>query len=111
MLADGTCIGLVPEEDARTIAQELERGGRVDAVVKKILDDGQFPVPVIGSRVHCIATDDVETVDVETDDVQVVGSVTTSRKRVAPRRRLTLTLPMAIALTGGVLLLWGLFAR
>jgi hypothetical protein len=101
VLSDGTCIGLVPEEDARTITQELERGGRVEAVVKKILDYGRFPVPVIGSRVHCIAS----------DDVAVKGTVTTSRERDAQWRGLKPTLMLAVGLAGGMLLLWALLAR
>jgi hypothetical protein len=99
VLADGQCIGLVPEEDARTIIEELDRGGRVDAVVKKILDDGQFPVPVIGTRVHCIASDDIEPkVDV------------TPQERGGQRRVSNLTLAL-VGLASVVLLVWALMAR
>ena len=101
VLADGTCIGLVPEEEARTIIQELERGGRVEAVVKKILEDGQFPVPVIGSRVHCIASDDVE----------LKSSVAMPREHRAQRRVSKRALTLAVGLAGLVLVVWALFAR
>ena len=101
LLADGECIGVVPEEDARTIIQELERGGRVDAVVKKILVDGQFPVPVIGSRVHCIASDDVEP----------AGRAVALRERRTPWRLSRFTLTLVAALSGGALLVWALLAR
>jgi hypothetical protein len=113
VLADGQCIGLVPEEDARLMAQELDRGGRVEASVKKILNDGQFPVPVIGARVHCVASDDVE----------LAGSVSTNpepparprlRSQARPRpqsRGSKLALTLAVGLSGGVLIIWALLAR
>jgi hypothetical protein len=60
ILSTRECIGLVPEDEGRQISQELDYGARVEAVVRKILTDGQYPVPVIGSRVYCVAVDDVE---------------------------------------------------
>src|SRR5262249_17350650 len=101
VLADGTCIGLVPDEDARVIVQELDRGGRVQATVKKIANDGQFPVPVVGSRVHCIATDDVE----------LSPSVSTRRVQTSQSRGAKLALTLAVGLAGGVLIVWAFLAR
>jgi hypothetical protein len=101
VLADGKTIGLVPEEEARTIIQELDRGGRVEAVVKKILDEGQFPVPVIGSRIHCIASDDVEP-----------NTVAPPRwKARVLQRSSNRTVMVSLVLAGGVLLVFALLAR
>jgi hypothetical protein len=101
VLADGECIGLVPEEAARSITEELDRGGRVEAVVKKILDDGQFPIPVIGSRVHCIAS----------DDVQPTGSVATLPETRTPRWPSRRALTLSLGVAGGLLIILALLAR
>jgi hypothetical protein len=64
VLPTGECIGFVPEEDALPIAPEVARGARVEATVRKILAGGQYPIPVIGGRVHCSAS----TLDGNLDD-------------------------------------------
>ena len=101
VLADGRRVGLVPKEDARTILEELDRGGRVEAVVKKILTDGQFPVPVIGCHVHCIAS----------DDAAPSASVTPPRERGTRWPVSKLAVAMVAGLAGGVLLLWAVLTR
>ena len=63
VLATGECIGYVPEEDALPIAPEVARGARVEGLVKKILADGQYPIPVIGGRIHLSADTLDEAVD------------------------------------------------
>jgi hypothetical protein len=64
VLPTGECIGYVPEEDALPIAPEVARGASVAASVKKILADGQYPIPVIGGRIHISA----ETLDESVDE-------------------------------------------
>ena len=101
MLASRACIGLVPEDEARMIAQELDCGGRVEAVVKKILNDGQYPIPVIGSRVFCNASDDA---------ARAAGAAT-SRNPIARWRVSKLTLTLTLGLAGGALLVLALLTR
>lgn len=63
VLTTGECIGYVPEDDALPIAPEVARGARVEGLVKKILADGQYPIPIIGGRIHCSADTLDESVD------------------------------------------------
>lgn len=65
VLPTGESIGFVPEEDALPIAPEVAHGTRVEATVRKILSGGQYPIPVIGGRVHCSAS----TLDEDLDDL------------------------------------------
>lgn len=58
-LASGEAVGFVPLEDAPSIAHGLE-SGPIEGVVRKVLLDGLFPIPVIGTRVpYVFATADV----------------------------------------------------
>jgi len=50
-IESGECIGFVPVDDAFSIEQELSVHGRAAGVVKKVIVDGLFPIPVIGTRV------------------------------------------------------------
>jgi hypothetical protein len=49
-------IGFVPVEDTPAIAQSIDENGSLDGVVKKILSDGLFAIPVIGTRVRYAET-------------------------------------------------------
>lgn len=50
-IESGECVGFVPVDDAPSIENELSARGVATGVVKKILFDGLFPIPVIGTRV------------------------------------------------------------
>ena len=49
-LESGECVGFVPVDDAPSIENALT-AGLAHGVVKKIIFDGLFPIPVIGTRV------------------------------------------------------------
>lgn len=49
-LSSGETVGFVPIDDAPSIAHGMASGS-TDGVVRKVLSDGLFPVPVIGTRV------------------------------------------------------------
>lgn len=51
-LANGLQIGYVPEDDAVNLAPLLDRGHRHYAYVKKVLDGGRLPIPVIVAYVY-----------------------------------------------------------
>jgi len=93
VLATGESIGFVPEEDALPIAPEVARGARVEASVRKILSGGQYPIPVIGGRVHCSAS----TLDGDLDDVRY--------EQVPVARRPSRFTMITVACVGGVALL------
>jgi hypothetical protein len=59
-LSSGEVVGFVPLDDTPSIAQELSVSGTAEGVVRKVLSDGLFPIPVIGTRVPYV----VEPVDV-----------------------------------------------
>jgi hypothetical protein len=50
-LASGECIGFVPVDDAPSIAHGPTEKRFAEGVVKKILFDGLFPIPVIGTQI------------------------------------------------------------
>ena len=54
-LPSGEPVGFVPLEDTPSIAHALV-SGPADGVVRKVLTDGLFPVPVIGARVPYVVT-------------------------------------------------------
>ena len=54
-LASGESIGFVPLEDTPSIAHALD-SSRAEGVVRKVLMDGLFPIPVIGTRVPYVVT-------------------------------------------------------
>ena len=50
-LESGECVGFVPVDDAPSIENALGANGAAHGIVKKIIFDGLFPIPVIGTRV------------------------------------------------------------
>ena len=54
-LASGEPVGFVPLEDIPSIAHALA-SGPAEGVVRKVLTDGLFPIPVIGARVPYVVT-------------------------------------------------------
>ena len=50
-LPTGEAVGVVPAEDTPSIALQLRTSGLAEGVVRKILSDGLFPIPVIGTRI------------------------------------------------------------
>jgi hypothetical protein len=46
-MADGKCLGYVPEELARTLAPSLDSGSKYDACITKLLTGGRYCIPVV----------------------------------------------------------------
>jgi hypothetical protein len=58
-LPTGEAVGVVPLDDTAPIAHALAVSGSVEGAVRKILSDGLFAIPVIGTRVpYVVATAD-----------------------------------------------------
>jgi len=55
-LETGECVGFVPVDDAPSIDHELSAHAAAGGVVKKIISDGLFPIPVIGTRIPYLGT-------------------------------------------------------
>ena len=47
LIANGLQIGFVPEDDARDLAKYLDKGHLYRAYIKKVLDGGRVPIPVV----------------------------------------------------------------
>jgi hypothetical protein len=59
-LSSGEVVGFVPLDDTPSIAHELGLSGTAEGAVRKVLSEGLFPIPVIGTRIPYVVT----TVDV-----------------------------------------------
>ena len=58
-LSSGEAVGTVPLDDSAPIGQALSVSGSADGVVRKILAEGLFPIPVIGTRVPYVVAAEV----------------------------------------------------
>jgi hypothetical protein len=58
-LPTGEAVGSVPLDDTAPIAHALSVFGSAEGVVRKILADGLFPIPVIGTRVPYVVAAEV----------------------------------------------------
>lgn len=58
-LTTGEAVGTVPLDDTAPIAHALTVSGSAEGVVRKILSDGLFPIPVIGTRVPYVVAPEV----------------------------------------------------
>ena len=55
-LPTGEAVGFVPLDDAPSIAPALADPTLSQGVVRKVLTDGLFPIPVIGTRIPYVVT-------------------------------------------------------